>query len=124
MKITNEKTGKKEDVRLPKEFKEKWIAALRSGEFKQNTDGYLQDEENRYCCLGVACKIAHPKLKIEGLCLIDIENFDQAQLKRIKVPSILKGDCSESDSVVQKLTTMNDSGKSFKTIAAYIEKNL
>lgn len=128
MKIKNEKTGKTKDVRLPKKFKEKWISALRSGEFEQNTDGYLQDEENRYCCLGVACKVANPKLNIEGLCLIDIGNFEGDKLKKVKVPSILKGSCTSSEEdfnpVVETLTTMNDNGKSFKVIANYIEKNL
>lgn len=39
---------------LPKEFAAKWVAALRSGEYKQ-CDGQLASP-NGYCCLGVACK--------------------------------------------------------------------
>lgn len=34
---------------------DKWIKALRSGEYKQTIQA-LQDK-NGYCCLGVACKI-------------------------------------------------------------------
>ena len=34
---------------------EKWIKALRSGKYKQTT-GTLQDDQG-YCCLGVACKV-------------------------------------------------------------------
>lgn len=34
----------------------KWVAALRSGEYKQ-TKEYLHDP-NGYCCLGVACDVA------------------------------------------------------------------
>jgi len=34
----------------------KWVAALRSGEFKQGSRFLCRD--NRYCCLGVACVIA------------------------------------------------------------------
>ena len=41
----------------------KWTNALRSGEFKQ-TKNRLQDE-NGYCCLGVACKLFIPKNKLE-----------------------------------------------------------
>ena len=37
------------------EIKAKWIAALRSGEYKQ-TQGVLRDRKG-YCCLGVLCKI-------------------------------------------------------------------
>ena len=40
------------------EFKQ-WITALRSGEYKQ-TKNTLQDE-NGYCCLGVACKVVIPE---------------------------------------------------------------
>lgn len=42
-----------------------WIAALRSGEYKQGT-GRLQSETG-YCCLGVACKVLIPddKLKLK-----------------------------------------------------------
>lgn len=49
--------------KLPKKFKEKWLKALRSGEYKQST-GFLTEQyegESNYCCLGVACKVAHMK---------------------------------------------------------------
>ena len=35
---------------------EKWVAALRSGEFKQGTDRLLTDDGS-YCCWGVLCEI-------------------------------------------------------------------
>jgi len=39
------------------QLKAKWIAALRSGEFKQ-AQGELHDARNdSYCCLGVLCKV-------------------------------------------------------------------
>ena len=41
---------------LPREFAEKWVEALRSGEYKQ-TDHKLINNKGDYCCLGVACKI-------------------------------------------------------------------
>jgi len=56
------------NIKLPKEFAEQWLAALRSGEYIQG-DGYLaqsqRDEEAKvipnapfcYCCLGVGAKI-------------------------------------------------------------------
>lgn len=37
------------------EVKEKWIAALRSNEYKQ-TQGYLHTHDG-YCCLGVLCDL-------------------------------------------------------------------
>lgn len=50
-----------ENLIKTKEEKEqvlKWLEALRSGKYKQTT-GTLQDE-NGFCCLGVACKILIP----------------------------------------------------------------
>jgi hypothetical protein len=39
------------------EYKQRWIEALESGEYRQ-TSGHLHDEEGGYCCLGVLCKAA------------------------------------------------------------------
>jgi hypothetical protein len=41
--------------KLVPEVKAKWVAALRSGKFKQ-TEGRLADERG-FCCLGVLCEI-------------------------------------------------------------------
>lgn len=38
-----------------------WITALKSGEYKQAT--YMLEDTNRYCCLGVACKVLIPEDK-------------------------------------------------------------
>lgn len=40
---------------MNKEVKQKWVAALRSGDYKQ-TQNHLQDS-NGYCCLGVLCDL-------------------------------------------------------------------
>ena len=42
-----------------KEQIQKWVIALRSGEYSETHD-VLQDE-NGYCCLGVACEVFIPK---------------------------------------------------------------
>lgn len=39
-----------------KELRAEWLAALRSGEYKQ-AQGHLK-EDGGYCCLGVLCEIA------------------------------------------------------------------
>ena len=118
MKIKDKKTGKVKDVKLPKAFKIKWLKALRSGDYLQSTH-FLQTDAG-YCCLGVACRIEHPKMKLKGLKVIKGSKFH--------VPNILKGDDADSlnsyNIIVDKLASMNDAGKSFKQIANYIEKNL
>ncbi len=123
MKVLNFETEQTNDVRLPKRFKRKWLKALRSGKFEQGR-GDLEKKnlegESTYCCLGIACRIQHPRIKIKGG-WIDKENFKR--LRDIDVPEILKGD-GESNQVVEKLADMNDSGKSFAEIADFIEKEL
>lgn len=43
------------------QVKEKWVAALRSGEYKQGTGALklleYEDSQPRYCCLGVLCDL-------------------------------------------------------------------
>jgi hypothetical protein len=41
---------------VKKDIAEKWVAALRSGKYKQGK-GLLRDRHNNYCCLGVLCEI-------------------------------------------------------------------
>lgn len=38
------------------ELKAKWVAALRSGEYRQG-QGVLKTSKGEYCCLGVLCDI-------------------------------------------------------------------
>lgn len=46
-------------IDIPVKDLKKWIKALRSGKYKQTTKT-LQDD-NGYCCLGVACKVLIPE---------------------------------------------------------------
>lgn len=41
---------------MKEEIKNKWVAALRSGEYKQG-NGRLRDSANGFCCLGVLCDL-------------------------------------------------------------------
>jgi hypothetical protein len=58
------KTAKgKEELPTREEARKEWIAALRSGEYKQIT-GYLA-ARGGYCCLGVACHIFADRLELQ-----------------------------------------------------------
>lgn len=50
---------------MKKELKDKWVAALCSGNYKQGA-GCLKDSKGQHCCLGVLCDIIDP-LGWEGL---------------------------------------------------------
>ena len=47
-------------VKLPKEFRTKWLKALTNGSYKQTSSMLvetIEGQKNKYCCLGVACRI-------------------------------------------------------------------
>jgi hypothetical protein len=44
-------------MKLPEEVKVKWLAALRSGEFKQGRCAMYSQLHDNYCCLGVAAVV-------------------------------------------------------------------
>lgn len=101
--------------KLPKAFKRKWVAALRSGKYRQ-TKEFLYDGDG-FCCLGVACRVQRI-----GLLKINGEHFVPKALPRI--PSALVGEGDEN-ALVQSLASKNDSGRwPFKRIADWIEKYL
>lgn len=110
--------------KLPPEFKEKWIAALRSGEYKQCTDHQMINEiENTYCCLAVACDILGVQRSLMST-------------SRPELPELIRG--GTNNKIARKLIIMNDGyaygypeydniplrSHSFNEIADYIQENL
>ena len=92
-----------------KEYKEKWLKALRSGEFEQGTE-WLEND-GKYCCLGVIRKIIDSN---SGLSAYD-EEFLHPDHEKI---------CGLNYAQQIELAKMNDSGKTFEEIADYIEKEM
>lgn len=106
--------------KLPKAFKKKWLAALRSGDYKQASMCLFNSYG--YCCLGVAGAICGvPSDKMKGHSYFSSEmGFGIVPPKGL--PDLL--DDRTPDNVVGALISMNDAGKSFSEIADYIEANL
>lgn len=113
--------------KLPTTFKEKFLEALRSGEYKQGRGKLLTG--NKYCCLGVAghlCEIGKEHLErgcylnysISGGISSDIARL--YELSRKRVPKTL----SQNLDLQRQLASFNDDGYSFKQIAQWIEKYL
>jgi hypothetical protein len=102
--------------KLPKLAKAKWIKALRSGKYKQGEHKLkytIKNEhgknENRYCCLGVACELGIAKKRAHH----------KGQLKEQYVSTDFLPYGAQLI-----LARMNDSGLTFKKIAAWIQKKL
>lgn len=94
--------------KLKVEDKVKWLAALRSGSYKQSRGALYNSHDNGYCCLGVAHKIGLVKTRYDT---------DPAMSGFV--------DPIWLDYTIQRiLTLMNDADKmSFEEIADHIEKN-
>lgn len=124
--------AKKKWPQLPKAFKRKWVAALRSGKYRQG-NGYLkvkaQDENGKsvteYCCLGVAGEIAGCKIPVKKELGMLVPGCGIKGLS--KAPKVLIGEPNEDDGrqrLPGRLANMNDDGQSFKSIATWIDKHL
>lgn len=111
------------EVRLPKRFKDKWVKALRSGEYTQGKYQLYSPYTNSYCCLGVAATICGKDTdEIARKCDLK-ELSDYKNIPKLLISTEKGG--SASDLIIGKLMKFNDSGeKSFNYIAAYIERYL
>ena len=95
------------------QLRNKWLKALRSGEYEQ-CEGQLHIQDDGYCCLGVLARCA-------GYASYDIENhwIDIADLKDKELSHQLT---KEDES---HLIHMNDGGDDdFPAIADWIEDNV
>jgi hypothetical protein len=88
---------------MKKAIKKKWVAALRSGEYKQGRR-YLK-RDGKYCCLGVLCEIQN--------CPDDKDSQFPGALFLESV--------GLNDPFAKTLAEMNDRGSSFAEIATKIE---
>lgn len=97
-------------MQFTSELKKEWIAALRSGKYKQGRGSLYDDINNTYCCLGVLGVCA--QLPLETL-------SHRGYLREFGKEYHLL--CCSTQSL---LATRNDVGHSFEAIADYIEKNI
>ena len=104
---------------MEKELKDKWLGALRSGEFAQTTGTLRRD--NAYCCLGVL-------LSVSGKGTWDAQFYEMdeegAKLKGA-LGSVGVSIFGIPHDIQYKLVSMNDNEKrTFAEIADYIETAL
>lgn len=111
-------------TKLDPEFKAQWLAALRSGEFKQGKHALcrITPEGDEYCCLGVAHELIHgpeawgaPSLLLNG-CHSEKRRSVHGNSGWFTPPGLGEG-------AKNALAGMNDSGATFDEIADYIEEH-
>ncbi len=101
-----------------------WVAALRSGEYKQGK-GCLRDEDDCYCVLGVPCELYHratgklaPKLLVKSECYLYGTSGCRLPPKVRDWVGLESCDGSYDTSV---LSVDSDKGMSFPELADLIE---
>ncbi len=110
--------------KMDPELKQKWLDALRSGKYKQG-EGQLRNVQDEFCCLGVLADIQGRRWRRHvalggydyGISCDGNTDFGGEDDPRL-LAAIGNADRRK------KLIVMNDSGKSFKQIAAYIQRYL
>ena len=101
--------------------KSRWLAALRSGEYKQ-VIGALRNG-NGFCCLGVLTDLRQRELGETWRTNPDESELTSSEGYVCYLSPAIK-EWSEIKSVGLTLSSMNDRGDTFDEIAAYIEENL
>ena len=108
-------------MKLTKKIKTKWIAALRSGKYKQVTGTLYDPKTKGFCCLGV----------LEHICMdgnVETVLYHNGVRAYMGVPSrefYNAYDVVMSPGDVSVLTNMNDGLRlDFKGIAKWIEKHV
>jgi len=123
------------------EVKQKWIGALRSGKYEQGSEKLRS--VSGYCCLGVLCDLYAQEHNTEwefrgneetNLQPQDYWYFDKESeflpesvmnwAKLFRNPMLRIEDVDEMFEVNEEVSTLNDEGYSFSTIADLIEAQM
>lgn len=132
---------------MKKEIAKKWIKALRSGKYKQGAH-FLKQHDNvneppKYCCLGVLCELYNESMKKNHKKTLTVKLTKNVYIfddRDGDLPAVVKRWAGMKDSSgeftykvkinkatvenIDSLSMLNDEGKTFKTIANIIEKNI
>lgn len=122
---------------MDKQIKQRWIDALRSGDYIQGAGRLHDPEENSFCCLGVLCDLYikdHSKStawsfgpSVNEEAINATEGYLPGEvIDWAKLQSSFSGDLVvyQDDGTGIEVTELNDSGASFRKIARYIESSI
>lgn len=115
---------------MDKQLRDKWVAALRSGEYKQTTGSLRDTDENNqhlYCCLGVLCDVIDPtKWTVSGHYIFENGTKKGGSLSaEVSCKLGLSALVVEGATIEDTLVEMNDTDrKSFDEIADFIEREV
>lgn len=125
---------------MNKEIKDRWTAALRSGQYEQGSGWLRQDRQPLYCCMGVLCELAAAAgiaewdgaayraggdkcVRILPAAVRDWAGLDSVN-PEITRPGIFRKTRPEIFREKTRLAAINDRGVPFTRIADLIEEQL
>lgn len=108
---------------MNKDIADRWVAALRSGEYKQ-TQKTLRRLDNSYCCLGVLCEILETPCEARTRTYAYDDSVDFLP-NSVRIAAGMNSTIGQyhKDGYGFDLATTNDDGASFAEIANIIEKH-
>jgi hypothetical protein len=99
-------------------LKDKWLAALRDGNYEQGTY-FLRTADEKFCCLGVLCDIVDPS---KWVYCSSVDAFEYGNINFPNEAFLCK--VWLSTSAAKALAGTNDQGMSFEEIADVIEREI
>lgn len=114
-------------TRMPKELKEKWMAALRSGEYEQGRD-ILHDGKGAYCCMGVLQMVVDGEVEVSPFYPDKASGYPSPEwLERNGIICLLNTGWAENETDIllgdHKASVWNDKhNMSFPEIATIIDE--
>jgi hypothetical protein len=114
------------------EIKEKWLKALRSGEYKQGQEN-LHPKDGSFCCLGVLTDIYIKEIgrdwEEDSSCYVfngcgGLLPSEVMKWAGLESEEAWDNTLRMSDEEYNSLSVMNDSGRTFEEIAEVIEREL
>lgn len=118
------------------DVKAKWVAALRSGKYRQGKNALRYDfgEGSEFCCLGVLCDLHDSSLWDKKDARMGVYTYESSEGHRVgfDLPQNVRdwAGIPEADpnvwdnGALAKLSQLNDFGRTFDEIATLIEESL
>jgi hypothetical protein len=102
---------------MNKEIKAKWLAALRSGKYKQAV-GALHTDDNAFCCLGVLCDLHAQETGA-------VWDGEYRYFKRADIPPTLVCDWAgleEANPIIHRIDLPIDTNEAALSVAEYNDR--
>lgn len=109
---------------MSQEIKKQWVAALRSGEYKQGTGKLNLRAGSAFCCLGVLCDIYVKQTEVPWYKLNLSIRGEVLPLEVMKWADLKAANPIPGDGYNLALAHRNDTGETFEQIADLIEAEL